>query len=123
MHFKLQAADVEQNNVKGDKRFFVPRVKEIDWNEEAGELVIPFEYRPLTEQEEIAYGKKNQQDAIIAEAVEAIPEQLRRRRTARWRPDGRAPQGQRRRSLSPSWNITCASTPSGTRPTSSSTRT
>jgi len=78
VHFKLQAADIEQNNVKGDKRFFLPRVKEIEWKEEAGELVLPFEYRPLTEQEEIACGKKNQQDAIIARALEQISERLKK---------------------------------------------
>ena len=77
-HFKLQAASVEQNNAKGDKRFFLPLVKEIDWKEDTCELVIPFEYRPLTEQEEIAYGKKNQQDAIIAKALEQIPERLKK---------------------------------------------
>ena len=78
VHFKLQAADVEQNNVKGDKRFFLPRVKETEWKEDAGELIIPFEYRPLTEQEEITYGKKNQQDAIIAQAIEEIPKRLKK---------------------------------------------
>jgi len=76
VHFKLQAADVEQNNVKGDKRFFLPRVKETEWDEDTDQLVIPFEYRPLTEQEEIAYGKKNQQDVIIAEALTKIPKGL-----------------------------------------------
>ena len=30
VHFKIKAANVEQNNVKGDTRFFIPRVKEID---------------------------------------------------------------------------------------------
>jgi len=78
VHFKLQAASVEQNNAKGDKRFFLPLVKEMEWKEETCELVIPFEYRPLTEQEEIAYGKKNQQDAIIAKALEQIPERLKK---------------------------------------------
>ena len=78
VHFKLQAADIEQNNVKGDKRFFLTRVKEIDWKEDADELVIPFEYRPLTEQEEIAFGKKNQQDAIIADALTEIPKRLKK---------------------------------------------
>lgn len=77
VHFKLQAASVEQNNVKGNKRFFLPRVKETEWKEDAGELIIPFEYRPLTEQEEITYGKKNQQDAIIAQAIEEIPKRLK----------------------------------------------
>ena len=76
VHFKLTAANVEQNNVKGDKRFFLPRVKEIDWREKANELVIPFEYRPLTEQEKVTYGTKNQQVKIIAEACEAIPRSL-----------------------------------------------
>ncbi len=76
VHFKLTAADVEQNNVKGDKRFFLPRAKEIASDEKANQVVIPFEYRPLTEQEEIAYGKKNQQDAIITEALTEIPKRL-----------------------------------------------
>ena len=78
VHFKLQAASVEQDNVKGDKRFFLPRCKEIDWDGEAGQITIPFEYRPLTEQEEITYGKKNQQDAISAGALKDIPERLKK---------------------------------------------
>src|SRR6266545_4499845 len=82
VHFKLAAASVEQNNVKGDKRFFLPRVKEVDWKEDAGELVIPFEYRPLTEQEEISYGTKSQQDKIIAEALEDIPKRLQKNQAA-----------------------------------------
>jgi len=76
VHFKLTAANVEQNNVKGDKRFFLPRVKKIDWNEKADELIIPFEFRPLTDQEQVTYGTKNQQDKINAEALEAIPGRL-----------------------------------------------
>ena len=72
VHFKIKAADVEQNNVKGDTRFFIPRVKEIDWNEKANQVLIPFEYRPLTGQEAVTFGVKNQQDKIIAEAVAAI---------------------------------------------------
>ena len=78
VHFRLQGASVEQNNVKGDKRFFLPRTKETAWDEKAGEIVIPFEYRPLTEQEEITYGKKNQQDAIIAEALAEVPKRLKK---------------------------------------------
>ena len=76
VHFKLVQADVEQNNIKGDKRFFLPRVKEINWDEEASQLVIPFEYRPLTEQEAITYGKNNHQEKIIAEALEEIPKRF-----------------------------------------------
>lgn len=76
VHFKLRSADVEQNNVKGDKRFFLPYLDEIAWDEAARQLVIPFEYRPLNGQEEITYGGKNQQDAIIAQALTSIPKRL-----------------------------------------------
>lgn len=76
VHFKIKAADVEQNNVKGEKRFFLPRPAEAGWDENARRLVIPFEYRPLTEQETIAYGQKNQQEAISAKALEEIPKRL-----------------------------------------------
>jgi len=76
VHFKLQAAEVEQDNVKGDRRFFLPRPAEMAWDEAARQLAIPFEYRPLTGQEEIAYGGKNQQEAIIADAVTKIPRRL-----------------------------------------------
>ena len=72
VHFKLKAADVEQDNVKGDKRFFLPLLGEIAWDEGARELIIPFEYRPLTGQEEIAYGRSRQQDAIVTEMLETI---------------------------------------------------
>mgnify|MGYP001273104149 CR=1 FL=1 len=77
VHFKLQAADVEVNNVKGEKRFFLPVLDSITWDEDTRTLTIPFHYRPLTEQENITYGNKNQQEKIIAEALEAIPAQLK----------------------------------------------
>lgn len=75
VHFKLQQADLEQNNVKGEKRFFIPRLKEIAWDEEARELIIPFEYRPLTKQEAIKY-QKNQQELINDAAAQQIPEHV-----------------------------------------------
>jgi len=67
---------VEQDNVKGEKRFFLPCPDGIAWDEAGGGLVIPFEYRPLTSQESIAYGKKKQQEKIIAEALGTIPRRL-----------------------------------------------
>ena len=75
VYFKLRTADVEQNNVKGAQRFFLPRIEEITSDEKTGELVIPFEYRPLNDEEKIRYGRSNQQDAIIAEFVMEIPAQ------------------------------------------------
>jgi len=76
VRFKLQAADVEKDNVKGDKRFFLPRLDGISWDEAIGELIIPFEYRPLTPQEAITYGRRKQQETIIAGALETIPRRL-----------------------------------------------
>ena len=72
IHFKLSNADVEQNNVKGERRFFLPRINGITTDENAKELIIPFEYRPLNEQEEANYGRINQQDTIITEFVTEI---------------------------------------------------
>ena len=77
VHFKLRQADVEQNNVKGEKRFFLPLSDKIAWDATARKLTIPFEYRPLTDEEEKSYGQKNQQEAIIAKAVKEIPERVK----------------------------------------------
>jgi adenine-specific DNA-methyltransferase len=76
VHFRLKAADVEQNNVKGDKRFFLPRAKETKWDTNARAITIPFEYRPLTTSETRSYGNRDQQDKIIAEALDVIPKRL-----------------------------------------------
>ena len=73
VHFELGSADTEQNNVKGDKRFFVPRAKEASYDEQSRTLTVPFEYRPLTAKEEKAYGTRNQQDKIIVEAAGQLP--------------------------------------------------
>ena len=76
VHFKLQAADVEVNNVKGEKRFFVPMLDGIAWDESTRTLTIPFHYRPLTEQEKEKYGANNQQENINAKAVDEIPKRV-----------------------------------------------
>ena len=76
VHFRLKAADVEQNNVKGDKRFFLPRSAETGWDADARAVTIPFEYRPLTTSEQVRYGSRNQQESIITASREAIPKQL-----------------------------------------------
>ena len=82
VRFKLRTANIEQNNVQGAKRFFLPRVGETTWDGEANEVVIPFEYRPLTQQEKIRFGNRNQQEKIIAEATREIPKWLRETPTA-----------------------------------------
>ena len=76
VEFMLNAADVEKDNVKGDKRYFVPCNETPTWDEESRRLAISFEYRPLTSQEKITYGNSNQQDNIINKAVSEIPSRL-----------------------------------------------
>ncbi len=78
VHFKLQQADVEQNNIKGEKRFFISRPESLVWDEDERQLTIPFEYRPLTSQESITYGQKNQQETINVRGTEDIPKHLKK---------------------------------------------
>ena len=77
VRFRLKNANVEQNNVKGDRRFFIPRVSETKWDGDSTVITVPFEYRPLSGSENVTYGTTNQQDKVITDAVSAIPDQLR----------------------------------------------
>ena len=74
VHFRIKVADVEQNNVKGARRFFLPLVAKTEWDAKARAITIPFEYRPLTGREKRDYGTKNQQGKIIDVAVGTIPD-------------------------------------------------
>ena len=78
VQFRLKNANVEQNNVKGDRRFFIPRVSETEWDPAVDAIMIPFEYRPLSGQEANSYGTQNQQDKIIAEAISTVGELMSR---------------------------------------------
>jgi len=71
VQFKLRNAEVEQNNVKGAKRFFLPRLADVGLEPATRTLTIPFEYRPLTPQEEITF-KSKPQETILAEAAQKI---------------------------------------------------
>ena len=73
VQFRLRNADVEQNNVKGDRRFFVPAYADTVWNAALETVTVPFEYRPLTDEESKKHGSRNQQDAIVMAAVADIP--------------------------------------------------
>ena len=77
VRFRLRNADVEQNNVKGDRRFFIPSISETKWDSDSAVITIPFEYRPLSGGENATYGTTNQQDKVITHVVSAIPGQLR----------------------------------------------
>ena len=76
VQFRMRNANVEQNNVNGEARFFLPRAKKLAWDADARVLTIPFEYRPLTQPEKVKYGNQKQQSKIIAVAIEAIPDGL-----------------------------------------------
>ena len=74
--FDLQDVDIEKDNVKGDKRFFIPLSAETKYNSETDEVCIPFEYRPLTDEEKKEYKGQKQQDKIIDAAEPEIITQL-----------------------------------------------
>jgi len=74
--FKLRNADVEQNNIKGAKRFFMPRTADVALDQASRTLTILFEFRPLTQQEELTY-KSQPQETILASAVPVIVEAVK----------------------------------------------
>ena len=76
--FELRNATAEQNNAKGNRRYFVLAGE--NPVEQVGNLLrIFFEYRPLTEQEKAEHGKTQQQkpqDKLNAATVQAVLEQV-----------------------------------------------
>ena len=76
VRFRLDNANVEQNNIKGERRFFLPLTDHTRWDDDVRAVTIPFEYRPLNAGEKAAYKSRNTQENIIACAVTAIPQRL-----------------------------------------------
>jgi len=74
--FDLRKVDLEKDNVKGARRFFIPLSAETTYSSETSEVCVPFEYRPLTDEEKSNYGTTNQQDKIIGTAEPEILESL-----------------------------------------------
>jgi len=79
VRFKLAAADTEQGNVKGDKRYFFPVAEDIaHYDEDGRELTLFFEYRPLNDAEETTYGRARIQEKIIettrGRLLDAVPD-------------------------------------------------
>ncbi len=74
--FDIQKIDIEKDNVKGVKRFFIPLSAEAKYNPGTDEVCIPFEYRPLTDAEKSRYGTRDQQEKIIDAAESEIMENL-----------------------------------------------
>ena len=75
--FDLRNVDVEKDNVQGTKRFFIPLSAETIYLSETVEISIPFEYRPLTDEEKQLYGTRKQQDKINEIAETEILERVR----------------------------------------------
>lgn len=74
--FDLRDVDIEKDNVKGTKRFFIPLSDETNYSPKTDEISIPFEYRPLTDEEKSLYGTRDQQEKIIDDAELEIIESL-----------------------------------------------
>jgi len=65
VYFKLMAAETEQNNVKGENRYFIPRANApVSLDAATKTCTLLFEYRPFTAAEKETYGSKKVQDAI-----------------------------------------------------------
>ena len=76
VRFFVRSANVEQNDVTGQKRFFFPMPQSAVWNEDSHALELPFEYRPLTSSEAKVFGSTGQQEAIIDQAEARVPDVL-----------------------------------------------
>ena len=74
VQFSIRSANVDQNDIKGQKRFFFPALEEGAWNAGRRALDLPFDYRPFDSAEEKIFGRNGQQDAIIERAEAAVPE-------------------------------------------------
>ena len=74
--FDLRDVDVENDNIQGAKRFFIPISAETDYKPEMNEVRIPFEYRPLTNEEKKRWSGNKQQEEIINDAEREIIKRL-----------------------------------------------
>jgi len=74
VRFKIVAADTEQGNVKGDKRYFFPVAEGVpsEYDEDRHELTLFFEYRPLNDAEKTTYGRARIQEKIIEATRERL---------------------------------------------------
>ena len=81
--FDLRNVDVEKDNIQGTKRFFIPLSAEVIYSQETAEISIPFEYRPLTDEEKALYRKQKKQDEINETAETQILQHVSRDYKAR----------------------------------------
>ena len=73
VRFRLRSANVEQNDVKGQKRFFFPVVEDAVWDDERRALELPFDHRPLTASETKDLRRNRRQEDILERAEASVP--------------------------------------------------
>ena len=76
VHFRVDSANIEQDNVKGERRFFVPRIKDAKWDAASRSIYLPFDYRPLSRAEQRNVVRNGQQDRIVAAAARDLPDRF-----------------------------------------------
>src|SRR5258708_14022907 len=69
VQFKLRDADVEQNNIKGAQRFFLPRVTDVALDAEGHTITIPFKYPPFTHQQRLTKQSQPQRTILTQTAL------------------------------------------------------
>ena len=74
IRFEMHEAELpKDNNKANNKRYFIPLTKAFATVQDNGRVfVLPFEYRPLSEKEQLRLPKNDAQDTIIDEAVTAL---------------------------------------------------
>ena len=78
VEFLIREAESTTNNNKAEKRFFVLASSgdDLNYDDSNKTLTIFFEYRGLSKDEEMEYGTKNVQDAILAKIKDEITSQV-----------------------------------------------
>ena len=77
VHFRVSKANLDQNNVKGERRFFVPEWADAHWEPGIRTLTVPFSYRPFTVEERAEHGRGNQQEGIITASLDQFPAHIK----------------------------------------------
>jgi len=70
VHFRLTEADIPKDNTKGDRRWFFPLPRSIEWDEATRTLILPFHYRLPTEKEAELHGKNSKAQRSVLAATE-----------------------------------------------------
>ena len=72
--FKLRHANTEQDNTKGDTRFFIAAADDATWSSVAKCFTIPFEYRPVASAEAASLGTTSdtRHKSCLDNAIRAI---------------------------------------------------